>query len=70
MNFLEFLSAYSAIGDAFYTYWWIVFPVAFYFFFKLLWMDFVIFLSADSWVKSLEWTLLEIIPPKDIEQSP
>jgi len=70
MNFLEFLSAYSAIGDAFYTYWWIVFPVAFYFFFKLLWMDFRIFLSADSWVKSLEWTLLEIIPPKDIEKSP
>lgn len=47
-------------------FWWIILPVAFYFLFKILWKDFV----NLNWLKSLEWTMLEIIPPKDLEKSP
>lgn len=41
-------------------------PVAFYGLFKFLWMDHVI----GSYAGSLQWTMLEIIPPRDIEKSP
>ncbi|EKE11886.1 MAG: hypothetical protein ACD_15C00004G0002 [uncultured bacterium] len=46
--------------------WWIVFPVAFYYVFIPLWEDFV----QDKWLGSLNWTLIEVIPPKDLEKSP
>jgi hypothetical protein len=65
-SILEIFSAYRAIGQAFYHIWWIVLPVAFYFVFKILWMDFV----NGNWAKSLSWTLLEVIPPKDLERGP
>lgn len=41
-------------------------PAVFYFLFKILWMDFV----NSAWSKSLSWTTLEVIPPKDLEKGP
>ena len=41
-------------------------PAVFYFLFKILWMDFV----NSAWGKSLSWTVLEVIPPKDLEKGP
>ncbi len=46
--------------------WFILFPFLFYFVFKLLWMDFV----QDDYASKIEWTILEIIPPNDIEETP
>jgi len=46
--------------------WFIVFPLALYFIFKILWMDFV----HDSFWGNIEWTILEVIPPNDIEETP
>ncbi|MFA5994587.1 MAG: hypothetical protein WC823_06550 [Parcubacteria group bacterium] len=46
--------------------WWIILPVAFYYLFKVIWMDFV----NDNWGGSLEWTILEVIPPKELERGP
>lgn len=46
--------------------WWIVLPVAFYYLFKPLWEDFV----ESNWLGSLEWTMIEVIPPKDLERGP
>ena len=46
--------------------WFIVLPPVFYYLFKLLWMDFV----QNNFVGSLDWTLLEIIPPRELERSP
>jgi len=65
-NAQELISIYKAIGQMFYQYWWIIFPVAFYYLFKLLWMDSI----QKDWIKSLEWTILEVIPPKDLERGP
>lgn len=65
-NAQELISIYKAIGQMFYQYWWIIFPMAFYYLFKLIWMDSI----QKSWAKSLEWTLLEVIPPKDLERGP
>jgi len=45
-------------------------PPILYFGFKSLWMDFVISRSQNSWLKSLQWTMLEIIPPKELERGP
>lgn len=42
----------------------------FFYLFKMLWMDFVCLYSKFSWLKSLKWTFLEIIPPKDLEKGP
>lgn len=45
-------------------------PPLFYFVFKTLWMEFIIEHSKNSFLRSLQWTYLEIIPPKEIEKSP
>lgn len=45
-------------------------PLVLWYIFKFVWKDFVIVYSADSHVKSLRWTVLEIIPPKEVEKSP
>lgn len=54
------------MGQVFYQFWWIIFPVAFYYLFKFLWKDFIV----KEWTLSLNWTMLEIIPPKNLEKGP
>jgi len=63
-NFLE------VTVKMFYHTWWIVLPVAFYYIFKIVWIDFVAVYSKNSWLRSKKWTLLEVIPPKEIEKGP
>lgn len=46
--------------------WFIVLPPLFYWLFKILWMDFT---QGNYWGK-MEWVVLEIIPPADIEETP
>lgn len=46
--------------------WFIVLPPLFYWLFKILWMDFV---NGNYWGK-MEWIMLEVIPPADIEATP
>ena len=41
-------------------------PVAFYFVFHLIWLDFI----KDDWSAKLEWTVIEVIPPKELEKGP
>ena len=60
----------GAIGKVFYHIWWIVLPVAFFPVFKMLWMDYVVGFSKDSWIAQWDWIMLEIIPPLEIEKSP
>jgi hypothetical protein len=38
--------------------------------FKFIWKDYVIEYAKDAWLNHLEWTVLEIIPPKNTEKSP
>ena len=69
-NILEIFSAYKVIFLVLFKFWWILLPPILYFGFKSLWMDFVISRSQNSWLKSLQWTMLEIIPPKELERGP
>lgn len=46
--------------------WFIILPPIFYWLFKILWMDFV---NNNFWSK-MQWVILEIIPPNDIEETP
>jgi hypothetical protein len=46
--------------------WFLVLPVGFYYLFKLIWMDKV----QIAFLCSIDYSLLEIIPPRDIERSP
>lgn len=48
------------------TTWFIVLPIALYFLFYILWMDFV----RDTYWGNIEWVMLEIVPPNDIEETP
>ena len=63
-NFLK------AVGNIFYHTWWIILPPAFYFIFKELWKDFVAFFSKSSWFNVKKWTMVEVIPPREIEKGP
>lgn len=46
--------------------WFLILPPLFYWLFKILWMDFV---NGVYWGK-MNWIMLEIIPPNDIEETP
>ncbi len=45
-------------------------PLPLWYIFKIVWFDYVAFYSADSWNSKYKWTMLEIIPPRDIERGP
>jgi hypothetical protein len=59
-----------SLWQPFSQFWWIVLPVAFYFVFEIIWKDFVIEYSVNSWLRKLEWTMIEVIPPKELERGP
>lgn len=70
MFFLEIFKSFGemlkTIGQVLNHTWFIIFPIVFYYLFKTFWMYFV-------WVNfsnSVEYVLLEIIPPRNIEKSP
>lgn len=69
-NLLIDQNFWEVAGKMFYHSWWIVLPTTFYFIFKILWMDFVKVASPNSWLKSKKWTIMEIIPPREIEKGP
>ena len=46
--------------------WFIILPPLFYWLFKILWMDFV----NDKYWGKMQWVILEIVPPNDIEETP
>jgi hypothetical protein len=69
-NFLDIFSQFGPIFSALLEFWWIILPVLLFFLFKHLWMDFIIQYSKYSFVRGLQWTYLEIIPPKNIEKGP
>jgi hypothetical protein len=58
-NFREFVQTLTYV-------WYIMLPPIFFFLFKELWMWHI---QERYWL-SLDWMLLEIIPPKNIEKSP
>jgi hypothetical protein len=60
------VQAFVGGWQAFTSVWFIVLPPLFYFLFKLLWMDDRII----KYLKSLDYVLLEIIPPRELEKSP
>lgn len=61
---------FGAAGQVFYHTWFIILPIAFYYIFKIIWLDFARFRSERSWFRGLEWVMLEIIPPREIEKGP
>jgi hypothetical protein len=56
----------GAFWNVFGYVWFIILPPLLYFLFKILWLYHI----QLSYLFSLDWVLLEIIPPKDIEKSP
>ncbi len=62
----EILSSLKEVGQVMSYTWFIVLPPLFYFLFMELWIAHI----SGSYAGTLEWVLLEIIPPKNIEKSP
>lgn len=69
-NFLDIFSTYKIIWQSLSQFWWVILPLFLWFIFKFVWKDYVIQYSSRSWLNLLQWTVLEIIPPKEIEKSP
>jgi hypothetical protein len=61
---------FSVIGQAIADFGWIILPVMFYYIFKILWIDYVLAYAPDSWMAKQAWTMLEVIPPREIERGP
>jgi hypothetical protein len=60
----------SNFGSVFASFWWLILPLPLWYIFKIIWFDYVAFYSADSWNGKYKWTMLEVIPPRDIERGP
>lgn len=65
-SFQQIGTSVKEAGMALHYTWFIILPPVFYLFLKVLWMYHV----QGKFIASLDWTLLEIIPPKNIEKSP
>jgi len=66
----DVLNSYLNVFNILFEYWWLILPWLLHFMFKALWFDYVHAFSNDSFLSKLKWTVLEIIPPKNIEKSP
>jgi hypothetical protein len=62
----EFFSNLAFIFSVASDIWYIVLPPILYFLFMLLWGDYV----GGKAASKMEWVLLEIIPPREVERSP
>lgn len=60
------ITAFKIALDMLQEYWWIIAPVALFFIFKELWLDYV----RTKYINSLKWTLLEIKIPKEVQKTP
>lgn len=65
-TFREFFQPIFGMFGAMLDVWFLIFPFAFYFVFKLLWMKYI----HRKWQYSTKWILIEIIPPRELEKSP
>jgi hypothetical protein len=65
-----FSTIFISLGQAIDYFWWIIFPIMLYYIFKIIWVDYTLVLSCDSWRGKQEWIVLEIIPPREIEKGP
>lgn len=62
----EIITSSKMAGQVLGYTWFFVLPPLFYFLFKILWMYHI----NEAYWASATWSLLEIIPPKNIEKSP
>ncbi|OGI17502.1 MAG: hypothetical protein A3J63_04385 [Candidatus Moranbacteria bacterium RIFCSPHIGHO2_02_FULL_40_12b] len=65
----SFSDAGSNLKDIWYVFsrvWFVVLPVPFYFFWKLLWLRYI----RRKYIRSIPTVLLEITPPREIEMTP
>ncbi len=60
------VSAFKTALNIILEYWWIIAPVALFFIFKELWLDYV----RTKYIDSLKWTILEIKIPKEVQKTP
>jgi hypothetical protein len=68
--FSQFLHSFLTLGRFLYHSWWIIFPPLSYYIFKILWIDFAGIYSPNSWHQKKDYTMVEIIPPREIERGP
>ncbi|MEI6587674.1 MAG: hypothetical protein WCO05_01865 [Candidatus Moraniibacteriota bacterium] len=57
-------------GSVFASYWWVILPAPFWYIFNIVWFDYVSHYGADCWNSKYKWTMLEVIPPREIERGP
>ncbi|NTU67023.1 MAG: hypothetical protein HGB08_03825 [Candidatus Moranbacteria bacterium] len=62
--------SFGALGVVFYNTWWIILPLILYALFDALWGDFAFVYSKDSWASKFQFTVLEVIPPRELEKGP
>lgn len=62
--------SFSMFLNIFYHAWWAILVWPLWYIFVILWKDYVFFYSVDSWNNAYKWTMLEVIPPRDIERGP
>lgn len=69
-NASDISSILETTWQVFSLFWWIILPISLYRIFRVIWADFSLVYSDNSWRSGHNWILLEIIPPREIERGP
>lgn len=65
-SFRDIANVFSQMWGVVSAIWFLIFPPMLGFLFKILWLDHV----RLKWKMSIQWVVLEVIPPRNIEKSP
>ena len=60
------VDAFKIVLNIISEYWWIIAPVALFFIFKELWLDYV----RTKYKSLIKWTILEIKIPREVQKTP
>lgn len=67
VNSFEILKTFATV---FYHAWWIILAWPLWYIFSDIWGEYVAIYADNSFFSKYKWTMLEIIPPRDIERGP
>ncbi|MFZ2193078.1 MAG: hypothetical protein WAV31_02440 [Candidatus Moraniibacteriota bacterium] len=67
---VNFFEVFKSFGTVFYYAWWAILVWPLWYIFDVMWFEYVAIYADNSYNSKYNWTMLEIIPPRDVERGP
>ena len=67
---VNFFEIFRTLGTVFYYVWWVILVWPLWYIFYLMWLEYVAIYADNSYYSKYKWTMLEVIPPREVERGP